>query len=132
MSLATLELVTVAIREDGCFSVLKDFDGRPFAVTVERTFEDFRVVIGNGMHRCFRSVFSRGGYPTFEIEVVGHSRVLFHKGNVETDSEGCILVAESFGMIGKETAVLDSKGGFAEFMAMTEGRNEFWLNVSGR
>ena len=126
-----LELKTVAVREDGCFSAML-WEGRPFAVSVERTFEGGRVVIGNGVHRCKRSHYHKGGYQTFEILIEGHTRVLFHKGNKETDSEACVIVGESFGDLGGATAVLDSKGGFDEFMRLTAGLDEFDMNVSGR
>ncbi len=128
----TVELKTIAIRADGCFGVLLDSTGRPFAVTVERTFENDLPVIGAGMHKCSRSFFNKGGYATFEINVHGHSRVLFHKGNTELDSEACVIVGESFGELGGKTAVLDSAHGFGEFMALNIGINEFWLNVTGR
>lgn len=132
MSTATMTLKTVAVRPDGCFSVLCDFTGRPFAVAVERTFDDGLPVIRNGLFRCVRSYYHKGRYPTFEIMVPGHSRVLFHKGNRETDSEACIIVAESFGMLGADTAVLDSDHGFNEFMTLCNGKPEFYLEVSGR
>ena len=125
-----LQLKTIAVRDDGCFSVLL-WDGRPFAVSVERTFDD-RVVIGNGVYSCKRDFYHKGGYPTFEIYVVGHHRVLFHKGNLETHSEACIIVAESFGVLEGQTAVLDSAGGFNEFMRLAEGLDEFKMEVSGR
>ena len=125
-----LQLKTIAVRDDGCFSVLL-WDGRPFAVSVERTFDD-RVVIGNGVYPCKRDFYHKGGYPTFEIYVVGHHRVLFHKGNLETHSEACIIVAESFGVLDGQTAVLDSAGGFNEFMRLADGLDEFNMEVSGR
>lgn len=125
-----LELKTVALREDGCFSVLL-WDGRPFAVSVERTFED-GPVIENGKYLCKRDFYHKGGYPTFEIIIEGHDRVLFHRGNVETHSEACVIVAESFGVLGEETAVLDSKGGFSEFMSLASGLESFGMEVSGR
>ena len=126
-----LHLHTVAVRGDGCYSVLL-WDGRPFAVSVERTFDDGRPVIGNGTHPCKRSHYYKGGYPTFEIYVVGHHRVLFHKGNLETQSEACIIVAESFGVLDGQTAVLDSKGGFGELMKLAEGLDSFEMEVTGR
>lgn len=126
-----IELKTVAVRADGCYGVLLA-DGRPFAVTVERTFENNRTVLENGQYHCERSVYHRGGYPTFEIMVDGHSRVLFHKGNVEIDSEGCVLVAESFGVMNGQAAISDSKGGFAEFWELTKAMSSFVLTVSGR
>jgi Family of unknown function (DUF5675) len=129
--LCRLAVKTVAIREDGCFGVLL-WDGRPFAVSLERTFDDLRPVIQAGIHRCTRSFYNKGQYPTFEIEVPGHTRVLFHKGNVEMHSEACVLVAESFGVLKGVTAVLDSSGGFSEFMELTRGLNEFYAAFTGR
>lgn len=126
-----LELKTVAIRDDGAFGVLLA-DGRPFVVTCERTFDGNRTVIENGTYPCVRSYFNRGGYDTFEIHVPGHSRVLFHRGNTETDSEGCVLIAESFGQLNSRTAVLDSRGGFAEFWALVGALPAFDLVVTGR
>lgn len=106
--------------------------GRPFAVAVERTFDNLRTVLQDGVYKCHRDYYHKGGYPTFEIEVEGHDRVLLHKGNLETHSLGCVIVAESFGQINGLTAVLDSRGGFEEFMRLTVGLNEFQLRVSNR
>ena len=129
--MSTFQLRTVAVRDEGCFSAIC-YQGRPFAVSLERTFADGRPVIGNGVYRCERTFFNRGGYATFEIMVPGHSRVLFHRGNVETDSEACILVAESFAMFNNIAGIADSKHGFEEFMALAGGLDEFDLEVSGR
>jgi len=129
--MARLELKTVAVRDDGCYSVLL-WDGRPFAVSVERTFDDGRPVIGSGTYRCKRDFYHKGGYPTFEIYVVGHHRVLFHKGNTEADTVACIVVGESFGELKGQTAVLDSAGGFGELMRLAQGLDEFQMEVSGR
>ena len=128
-----LELVlsTVSLEEAGAFSVLVDERTRPL-VTVERTFENLRVVIPEGTWPCTRTVFHRGGYPTFEIHVPGHDRVLFHRGNVETESLGCVLVGRRFGVVKGAKAVLESRLGFKEFMARLEGIDEFELRVIGR
>jgi len=126
-----LELKTVALREDGAFGVLL-WDGRPFAVSAERTFENLRTVINGGPYKCRRDFYYKGRYETFEIEVPGHDRVLFHKGNVEGDSEACVLVAESFSAIGDATAIADSKHGFEEFMQLAAGLSEFDMLVTGR
>ena len=127
----SLHLKTVAVRPDGCYSVLL-WDGKPFAVSVERTFENNRVVIGNGTFKCLKSYYHKGNYSTFEIIVPGHTRVLFHKGNLETDSEGCVIVGESFGVLTGKTAILNSRGGFEELMALTDELVEFNMEVSGR
>lgn len=127
----SLELKTVAVRDDGCFSVLL-WNGLPFAVSVERTFEDRRPVIENGTYQCVRDFYHKGGYETFEITVDGHDRILFHKGNVEAQSMGCVLVAKSFGALDGATAVLDSKGGFNELMHLARGVEQFTMEVTGR
>lgn len=131
-----IELRCVSTREDGCFSVLKvqepRQDGRPFAVSVDRTFENMRTVLRNGIFRCVRDFYHHGGYPTFKIIVPDHDLVLFHKGNKEVDSKACVCVAESFDFQGGVTAVADSKHGFEEFMRLTAHVDEFPLIVSGR
>lgn len=133
-----LELYCVAKREDGCFSVLKwcdpesGSDGRPFAVSVDRTFEDLRTVLQNAVYRCKRDFYHHGGYETFEIIVPGHDRVMFHKGNKEVDSLACVCIAESFTQMDGVTAVADSKHGFDEFMEVTNGLEEFDMQVLGR
>jgi hypothetical protein len=131
-----LTLHRVARRPDGCYGVLlhhvgdSDAAGTPFAVTLERTFgSELDVTIPVGEWRCHRSFFYRGGYSTYEIEVPGHSRVLFHRGNVETDSEGCVLVAEEFGVLKQTAAVLNSGHGFMEFLQHCGGREAFELRV---
>ena len=126
-----MELKTVAIRSDGCFSVLL-LDTRPFAVTVERTFDDLSTIIHAGTYKCRRDFYHHGGYETFEIVVPGHDRVLFHKGNKEVDSMACVCVAESFTRMDGVTAIADSAHGFEEFMRVTAGLDEFDMVVSGR
>lgn len=126
-----MELKTVALREDGCFSVSL-WDTRPFAVALERTFENLRTVLTAGQFWCERDFYHKGGYETFQILVPNHDRVLFHKLNIETESEACVGLAESFGQLDGRTAILDSKHGFEEFMALTAGLNRFLLDVTGR
>ncbi len=137
------ELVRVAVHEDGGFGVLKH-RGLPFVVTLERTFGDplppfdatrervaegLRIVIPPGEYQCRRTMFRKGGYPTYEVLVPGHDRVLFHIGNLEEDSTGCILVGLQFGPVGGKPGVLLSRLGFREFMKRAAGRPEFQLRV---
>lgn len=120
-----LDLKTVSIEPDGYYGALV-WDGRAFAVSVDAG------VLTNGTYRCTRDFYHAGNYPTFEIHMEGHTRVLFHKGNFGRESKACVIVAESFATIGSEHGVADSKHGFEEFMSLTDGLQEFDLTVSGR
>lgn len=124
------ELHRLAFVQEGAFGVLLS-NGIPFAVTLQPTDQDLKTKIPPGSWRCTRSFFYRGGYPSFEILVPGHSRLLFHRGNLEDDSDGCVLVAESFGQLRGRAAVLDSAAGFAELMRRAY-QDEFMLEVTDR
>lgn len=126
-----LTLKRIAVIDDGAFGVLLA-DGVPFAVCLERTYDrdggQF-VKIQPGRHKCKRSWYHRRGHATYEIEVPGHTRILFHKGNWETDSEGCVLVGEQFGVLKKKPVILQSGQGFDELMTKAGDADEFDLLV---
>jgi hypothetical protein len=122
-----MELVRVAIQPAGAFGVLLE-DGLPFAVSLERTFGD-TVVIPPGEYPCRRTVFFKKNYKTYEVIIPGHDRVLFHIGNVEDDSRGCVLVGLQFGKVDGQPGVLLSRLGFLEFMRRAGRRREFRLRV---
>jgi hypothetical protein len=130
-------LVRVAVVEAGAFGVLLNaIDGIPFAVTLERTYSSERgpyTKIPQGRFDCGLTRYHRGGYETFEIFVEGHSRLLFHCGNVEAHSEGCVLVGESFELINAAAGIAGSRKGFEEFMAHARrfGSQGFTLQVTG-
>lgn len=135
---ADLELVRVAVSPEGAWGVLL-VDGVPAGlVTLERTYplhEDAPrgaqvVKIPAGRYLCRRTRYHRGGYETYEVTgVEGHSRLLFHRGNVEEDSEGCILVGRRFGWLGIRPAVLESTSAWLDFTRLCAGRSAFALRV---
>lgn len=124
------------IRPAGAFGMLM-FQWQPFGVSLERTFDDAggqRVVVPDGYSLCKSDFYHAGGYKTYEIQVPGHDRVLFHKGNKEVDSKACVLAGESFADFDpkpgiQDAGIADSKGGFAEFMQLAAGIAEFQLFV---
>jgi hypothetical protein len=117
----------------GAFGQIWLRDSAPFAVTLERTYEDSgppQTKIRPGQWRCQRRRYNRGGYDTWEILIPGHSAILFHKGNKELHSDGCVLLGESLfdfnpaeGL--QDPGVADSNGAFKEFMGLTSGLDQF-------
>lgn len=137
---ADLELVRVCLAPEGAFGVIL-VDGVPAGpVTLERTYPVVParpsgaqyVKIPPGLYRCERTSYVAGGYATYEVtNVLGHSRLLFHAGNVAGDSDGCVLVGLAFGLLAGKPAVLASRAGHGQFMALACGRSSFWLRIKG-
>jgi hypothetical protein len=134
----SLELVRVSVVPEGAFSVVLIDGVPPGLVTLERTYatDELRprgpqyVKIPAGHYVCRRTRFERGGYDTYEVTgVIGHDRLLFHRGNVEADSEGCILLGQRFGLVGGTAGVLESTIAFAVFMSLVGYRQSFELSV---
>lgn len=136
-----LELVRLCVAPEGAFGVLMIPGGLPLGLwTIERTYAlDPRyprgpqyVKVPAGRYRCVRTVYHKAGHETYEITgVVGHSRLLIHPANVETDLDGCTGVGLRYDVLGGQPAVLDSRAGFWRLMAWANGRPEFWLRVRG-
>jgi hypothetical protein len=123
----------VSTIPQGRFGVMMTEDRVPFAVTLERTFDgpdNTQVcIIPFGISHCHRDFYNKGGYPTFEIEVPGHVRVLLHKLNLEIQSQACMGIGEQFGVLDGQPAILQSGSGFDEFMGKLKGVDEFNLIV---
>jgi hypothetical protein len=130
----TVQIKIVSIIEQGCFGVLL-INNIPICVTLWPTFDkneygDFGMVLNPGnTYHCHLDYYHKVGYVTYEIEVSGHDRVLFHIGNLEKNSLGCCLVGEEFGFMNGKPAILSSGRAFNEFMVAMNGINEFDLEV---
>ena len=130
----------IAYTEDGTFGVILSNDV-PFAVTLERQWLDNRrskSCIPAGKYtvtRCNKSPdYGYQNSPrfgdTFMVDSVpNRSKILFHKGNLDDDSHGCILVGEQFGTLSGDTAILASKHGFDEFLRIHRNVNAFNLEI---
>jgi hypothetical protein len=86
--------------------------------------------VPQGSYLCVRGIHRLAhGEPfeTFEITAVpGHTGVLFHAGNYNADSEGCVLLG--LGRDG-DKMVTQSKAAFADFMDHLKGLPTFLLEV---
>ena len=114
----------------------------PFAVSLERPWLGNRrgeSCIPLGEYLCLRCSASPDyGYadsPTFGdtfqvFEVPNRHKILFHKGNIDDDTHGCIIVGEQYGYLNSEQAVLSSSAGFGEFLSILQHEDEFMLSVT--
>jgi len=125
-------LKRIAYIPDGTFGVL--FDGDiPFCLTLEREWKNNKKgesCIPTGRYICKRFQSPKFG-NTFEItDVFGRTYILFHKGNIEDDSHGCVITGEEYGEYKGKIAVLSSGKAFNEFILRTTGINTFYLIIT--
>jgi len=67
---------------------------------------------------------------TFEVSPVNHrGGILFHIGNSVKDTNGCILLGASFGYLDEVPAILQSKIGFARFLAVAKGHSQVDFSI---
>ena len=123
----------------GVFGELTDEKGNLVAVTIERAYFDggtYAPKIPIGMFRCIRGDHKLHGmvqpFTTFEITGVidsmgnVHSGLLFHWGNKNIDSEGCVLLGQQR----ESNIIINSRDTFAKFMVLQQWVKEFVLTVS--
>jgi len=114
------------------FGVLLREDGIPFALALERPWLDNQrsvSCIPAGTYRAIRHVSPRFGETFWIQDVPGRSEILFHKGNIDDDSHGCILVGEQFDPVKGEDGIVASAHGFEQFMALLAGTDEFTIEI---
>jgi hypothetical protein len=70
-------------------------------------------------------------FVTFEVQnVPGHTDILFHWGNWNKDSAGCILLGDGIAQSSQGQMVVDSKKTWEAFMATLTGVDSFELVVA--
>lgn len=128
-----LKLIRKTRIASGIFGVILDDQDQQIAVTLEHAYRDYSGNYGpklpRGVYTCKRGTHAlKDGIPfeAFEIlNVPGHTGVLFHVGNYNEDSEGCVLLGDEV----NGNMITQSKDAFKEFMALQEGCDEFQIQV---
>lgn len=128
---------------DGIFGVLSDESGSTIAVTLEHAYDSG---LGNGSYdaktplgdyKCVRGQHQLHGmtkpFTTFEVtNVPGHTNILFHVGNFNEDSEGCILLGRRIAPRDPPESgnmITSSRNTFNAFMDLQKDLNEFTLTI---
>ena len=107
-------------------------EGIPFALTLERPWlENMPKVscIPTGSYRAIRHVSPTFGETWWLQDVPDRTEILIHRGNISSQSQGCILIGESFNHVLGQPGITQSKEAFRELMTILEGRDEFNLTI---
>ena len=133
-----LTLKRIASTPTGTFGILLNEAAQPFAVTLELPWRDNQrnvSCIPLGTYTARRIKSPKFG-DTFQVmDVPGRSEILFHGGNYQVHTRGCIIVAEKFKDINADGVmdVAESIGipneGFLELLAILHAENEFTLDI---
>ena len=115
--------------EDGILGTLEVDDGEHVADTLEHSYDSVPKLPA-GTYVCKRGthqLHSGPPFSTFEVMgVPGHQGILFHVGNQNKDSEGCVLLGDRFQ---DKNYLLNSRITFGHFQDVTDKVNEFSLTV---
>jgi hypothetical protein len=98
--------------------------------------------IPEGKYRAVPHKSPKFGACYHVLNVPDRSWILFHSGNFagdkekgfKSDSSGCILLGESFGMLNNQMAVLQSRVAMLRFLDITDGNDisliidDIWLS----
>lgn len=118
--------------EQGTFGTML-ISGDVFCVTLEPYSRDnARNVscIPTGQYLCKRIDSPTYGI-TFEVtNIQDRNYVLFHPGNIAGNTEGCILLGQYYGKLGKDRAVLNSGATFIKFLRIMAGVDIFKLTIT--
>lgn len=123
----------------GIFGELSFVDQSPlrYAFTLEHAFavgDKFLPIIPEGIYNCVRGwhALKNGiSFETFEVSgVEGHKGLLFHAGNFNDDSHGCILLGrEIIDSSAGGKMIGNSKVTFENFMRRLSDVDEFTFTV---
>jgi hypothetical protein len=124
-----LTLSRKELRDVGIFSILTDESGNIIAHCLEHSY-DSKPKLVDGEYTCQRGDHLLHGmtepFSTFEvIDVPNCKGILFHWGNYNRDSEGCVLVGERQ----EDSMVTNSRKTFEKLMELLEGLDQFNLTV---
>lgn len=127
----TVRLIRVEESVQGTFGVLI-ICSQVFCVTLEcpdKLNECNISSIPAQQYQCIRIHSPQFG-ETFEIvDVPNRSHVLFHAGNVVKHTKGCVILAQYFGKLHGDRAVLNSGNTFKEFMEIMKNVDMFNLTI---
>ncbi len=125
-------------RAEGIFGEILDEGDKFIFVTLEHAYPmdtgfsgaRFSPKVPVGTYTCRRGkhrlASMKEDFETFEVlEVPGHTGVLFHCGNTNQDSQGCILL----GTVMVRDTILNSRVAFSKFMELQLGVDEFMLLI---
>lgn len=119
-----VSIVRLEDGSEGCLGAVL-LNDKLFCVSLEPDSQDpVKPRIPAGVYSC-RRFHGTKFTDTFEILVSGHTAVLFHPGNTETDTDMCVLLGQYASKLRANRAILNSGNTFRLFMDTLKGLDNF-------
>lgn len=134
-----LKLVRLDYFADGIFGEIRDASDRTLFVTLEHSYKSdsgqYLPKTPAGSYTCVRGqhrlATMEHPFEAFEItNVPGHTNILFHVGNYNKDSEGCVLIGTDQLKLSQLHMITNSKAAFQRFMDLQKGNNSFTIKIT--
>lgn len=126
-----VEIVRLEESDQGTLGVLK-LNKEVLCLTLEpKDMENAQDIssIPVQQYICRRVNSSKYGRVFEVMDVPGRTDVLFHVGNTDKNTKGCILLGSSFGRINGRRAVASSGKALQKFYDRLAGENQFHLTI---
>lgn len=126
-----LELIRLEESEHGTIGILK-IDKVVFCYTLEPTDKlnkSNESSIPAQQYICEKIFSSKFGGTIQVLNVPGRSHILFHAGNVQGDTLGCILLGDTIGKLKGARAILNSGKTFRRFLDLMSNENQLHLTI---
>jgi len=129
-----MKIIEILRREEsdqGTISVIS-IDKQILGFTLEPEDRLNKVSLSSIPTGCYRvRPYSSAKYPeAYQIvDVPGRTKILFHAGNTEEDTAGCILVGSSVGKLKGNRAVLNSGATYEKFKQILGRKEEAHLTI---
>jgi len=126
-----LRIVRYSETEDGTYGIM-EYNGVPFCMTLEPNDRGNgkNSCIPPGRYRCHRHHGTKYKNTWGITDVPGRTAILFHIGNIEDNSLGCILLGKSLGTVRNKLGVVTSSNTFTKFMNVSERASELNLTIT--
>lgn len=126
-----VELIRLEESEQGTIGILK-IDKEVFCFSLEpadRLNKPNESCIPIQQYMCRRVLSPRFGETFMITDVPNRTNVLFHKGNTEDNTLGCVLLGQTVGKLKGQRAILNSGKSFDSFMIAMAGAQTFHLTI---
>lgn len=135
-----LTMKRTELSADGIFGEILDDQNSLLFYSLEHAYDSglgngtFEPKIPPGIYTCSRGRHQLPSmsfpFETFEVTgVPGHINILFHVGNYNNDSSGCILLGSGRSLYSNPPCITKSKIAFDKFLVLQNNVNEFKLTV---